>query len=155
MNLNVTLLFLLLFFFFGNKHHTLMDHKKHFQPILWLPFLGRVQRAGYTWKNVYFQWLLWSAGNAHCACSVVMFFSCRFFNVGLKSAGKQKLLEVNIAHVRAPIFFPVDGRKNAIPLEKILYYLESTRNLFQCAYSTATAIITSRWYYYYYFFILF
>jgi hypothetical protein len=36
------------------------------------------------------------------------FFSCRFFDVGLKSAGKQKLLEVNIAHVRAPIFFPVD-----------------------------------------------
>ncbi len=36
------------------------------------------------------------------------FFSCQFFDVGLKSAGKQKLLEVNIVHVftsKAPEIF--------------------------------------------------
>jgi hypothetical protein len=62
--------------------------------------------------------------------------------VGLKSAGKQKLLEVNIAHVRAPIFFQWIEEKMQFHWKKFLY-LESTRNFFQCAYSTATAIITS------------
>jgi hypothetical protein len=45
------------------------------------------------------------------------FFFLAIFQCGTQIRWKTKLLEVNIGHVWAPIFFPVDRRKNAIPLE--------------------------------------
>jgi hypothetical protein len=45
--------------------------------------------------------------------------------VGLKSDGKQKLLEVNIAHVRAPIFFSSGLKKKCNCTGKKIFTLKA------------------------------